>query len=130
MDALDRIRTIIEGFGGYAEPNHRRVSDEQIRAFVGEALAGLPAVEIDKLPEDERRYYDRVLLRCEFINQELFRLFDGEPTVERMEALLLADLEVIEAALAVREMTGATLNGVLLALNAAFDKREAAMQLR
>lgn len=129
MDALERIRSIIDGFAGYAEPGPRRLSDEQIRAFVGEVLAQLPAVEIDGLAAAERAYYDRVLLRCEFINYDVFRIFDGDPTAARIEATLAADLEVVEAAAALREMTGVTLDGVIVRLSDAFDKRDAAMQL-
>lgn len=128
MDAFERICSLIEGFGGYAEAAQRRVSDEQIRAFVGEALAALPAVEIDNLPAEERSSYDRVLLRCEFINQDVFRVFDGDPTTERINATLIADVEVVEAAIEVRGMTNETLNGALVRLDAAFDKRDAAMR--
>ena len=129
MDVLERIRAFIVGFSGYGEAEVRRLSDEQIRAFVGEALAALPAVEIEQLEEAERLYYDRVLLRCEFINQEIFRLFDSDPTIARVQATLLADIEVIQAAMELREITGATLNGVLVRLHDALDKRDAAMQI-
>lgn len=127
MDALERIRAVISGFGGYHEAGTRRASDEQIRAFVGEALAALPAVEIDALAAEERSCYDRVLLRCEFINQEVFQVFDGEPTAARVEATLLADVEVVEAAIGLRATQTATLNGVLTRVHDALDKRDAAM---
>lgn len=129
MDVLERIRAFIDGFAGYGEAGTRRISDEQIRAFVGEALAALPAVEIEQLLEEERLYYDRVLLRCEFINQEVFRVFDTDPTSARVEATLYADADVVEAAAQLRALTSAKLNGVLVRLHDAFDKRDAAMQL-
>jgi uncharacterized membrane protein YccC len=129
MDVLERINAFIDGFAGYGDAGSRRVSDEQIRAFVGEALAALPAVEIEQLPEEERMYYDRVLLRCEFINQDVFRVFDSDPTRARVDATLNADADVVEAAAQLRGMSTATLNGVLVRLHDAFDKRDAAMQL-
>lgn len=127
MDPLERIRSIIEGFAGYGAPGPRRLSDEQIRAFVGEALAQLPSAHVDALESGDRAYYDRVLLRCEFINQGAFRTFDLSPTPERIEAILLADLEVIDAA-STLAAGGADLDGVLARLCDAFDKRDAAMQ--
>jgi hypothetical protein len=129
MDVLDRIRAFIAGFAGYGEAASRRLSDEQIRAFVGEALAALPAVEIEQLPEEERLYYDRVLLRCEFINQEVFRVFDSDPTAARVAATLQADADVVEAAAQLGRLTSVTLNGALVRLHDAFEQRDAAMQL-
>lgn len=129
MDVLERIRAFIDGFAGYGEAGSRRASDEQIRAFVGEALAALPAVEIERLQEEERLYYDRVLLRCEFVNQEVFRVFDSDPTQVRVHATLSADAEVVEAAAELRAISSATLDGVIVRLHEAFDKRDAAMQI-
>lgn len=129
MDALERIRSIISGFAGYGEPGQRRVADEQIRGFVGETLAELPAVEIDAMTAEERACYDQVLLRCEFANQDAFRVFDGDPTPGRVLATLTADADVVEMARAIREAAGQRPNGTLAALSEAFDKRDAAMLL-
>lgn len=129
MDAVERIRAIISGFAGYDEAGHRRLSDEQIRGFVGEALAELPAVEIDALTAEERACYDRVLLRCEFVNYDVFSVFDGDPTPQRVRATLTADADVIEMARALRQAAEQPPNGTLAALSEAFDKRDAAMLL-
>jgi hypothetical protein len=128
MDALERVRSFIDGFAGYAQAEHRRVSDEQIRAFVGEALAQLPAVDVDSLDAGERTYYDRVLLRCEFINQDVFHVFDTDPTPARIEATLLADIAVVEAAAALRAVEHDVFTDLLMQLGEAFDKRDAAMR--
>lgn len=120
---------MISGFAGYEEPAQRRLSDEQIRGFVGEVLAELPAVEIDALTPEERSCYDRVLLRCEFINQDVFRVFDSEPTPQRVKAALTADVEVIEVACSLRDVLEHKPDGMLAALSEAFDKRDAAMLL-
>ena len=128
MDELERIRSFIDGFAGYAEPDHRKISDEQIRAFVGEALTELPAVEVDNLTADERSHYDRVLLRCEFINQDVFHVFDSNPTPERIQATMLADIVVVEVAAALKAVESTGFNGLLIRLSEAFDGREAAMR--
>jgi hypothetical protein len=128
MDALERIRSIIAGFAGYADGERRRLSDEQLRGFVGEVLAELPESEIDRLSPQDRSCYDRVLLRCEFVNQHVFHAFDTDPTPQRVAATLQADLGVIEMTHALRSQTGEKLDGALCSLNQAFDKRDAAMQ--
>jgi hypothetical protein len=129
MDALERIRSIIAGYAGYADSPQRRRSDEQVRGFVGEVLAELPVVEIDNFSAQERSYYDRVLLRCEFTNQHVFHIFDSDPTPQRIQAMLQADLEVVETACTLRAKTDPKPDGVIAALSEAFDKRDAAMQL-
>lgn len=127
MDALERIRAIIEDFAGYAEELARRLSDEQVRGYVGEILADLSATQIENLTGDQRSGYERVLLRCEFINQDAFRVFDQDPRPDRIAATLDADVRLLEAAAELREVQAVT--EMLAALNDAFDKRDAAMQL-
>lgn len=129
MDALERIRSLIEGFAGYDEGPLRRRSDEQIRGFVGEALAGLAAAEVDGLPAEERSCYDRVLLRCEFANQDAFRVFDTDPTPQRIEATLIADVHVVEAASSLAAVASERLSGMLAMLDEAFDLRDSAMHI-
>jgi hypothetical protein len=128
MDAIDRIRAIISDFGGYAEAVLRRASDEQIRAFAGEALAAASGPQIEGLAADVRLCYDRTLLRCEFINQDVFHVFDSDPTVERVRATLEADLEVLEAAAALREAVDGEWPVILVRLHDAFEQRDAAMR--
>lgn len=98
MESLERIGSFIRGFAGYGDAGRRRVSEEQVRAFVGEMLAELPALDIDNMSPDERSCYDRVLLRCEFVNQDAFRIFDSHPTPQRIDATLSADVDIVEAA--------------------------------
>lgn len=129
MEVLERIRSFIDGFAGYAGPDQRRVSDEQIRSYVGEVLAELPAVQIDNLSDAERSNYDRALLRCEFVNQAIFRTFDTDPTPRRIEATLTADVRIVEAAAALIDVQSAMLDGLLKQLCDAFDERDAAMQI-
>lgn len=126
MDPLERIRAIIEDFAGYAEDLARRLSDEQVRGYVGETLAGFSAAQIENLTGDARGHYDRALLRCEFINQDVFRIFDQDPRPERIAATLEADAHLVETAGALRQAQA--LAEMLVALNDAFDKRDAAMQ--
>ena len=61
---------------------------------------------------------ERLLTRCEFMNQKAFHFFDLDPSPERMANVLEADAALIDAAKA----------GDLAALERAFDRRDAAMQ--
>lgn len=114
---------------GYEEQQQRRESDEQIRAFVGERLAELPAADVDAFSPEERGRYDRVLLRCEFLNQQSFRVFDLEPTPERLAAVQNADAELKAAAEGLAGANGGEIDQALKRIEEAFDKRDAAMTL-
>jgi hypothetical protein len=127
VEALENIRSRIGDFAGYDTETSRRIADEQVRAFVGERLAALPAVEIDALPAGERAVYDRVLLRAEFMNQIAFRAFEERPVNKRIAALLQADDELIAAANELARAEGDVLDGILQRLERAFDRRDAAM---
>jgi hypothetical protein len=118
MENLETIRSAIGNFAGYESEDARRIADEQIRAFVGERLAALPADTLEALSATDRAAYDRILLRCEFINQGAFADFEHDPTPERIAALLAADAELITS---IQDFPR---------LEAAFDKRDAVMQSR
>ncbi len=114
---------------GYEQQQQRRESDEQIRAFVGERLAELPATDIDAFSPEERSRYDRILLRCEFLNQQSFRVFDLEPTPARLAAVQNADAELRAAAEGLAGANGDAIDQALKQIEEAFDKRDAAMIL-
>jgi hypothetical protein len=124
---IENIRARIGDFAGYDTDAQRRTADEQIRAFVGERLAALPAAEIDSLPPEERERYDRVLLRAEFMNQIAFRALEEHPAEERINALLAADEELVSAANELARADGAVLDGLLERVERAFDRRDSAM---
>jgi hypothetical protein len=111
----------------YEDQDKRRVADEDIRAFVGERLATMPAVEVDSLSPHERARYDRVLLRCEFFNQAAFMAFERAPTPERIAAIEQADQELKAAAQELEQADVAAFDEILARVEKAFDKRDAAM---
>ena len=119
MELLERIRLDIIDFAGYESEEHRRLSDEQIRAFVGEALASLSDGDVEAFDPSLRDTYDRMLLRAEFMNQQAFSRFAQDATMEKIAAVLAADAALIDATRAMD----------LLGLDRAFDERDAAMRL-
>jgi hypothetical protein len=123
MSALEVIRTDIPDFPGCEGEMECRLSDEQVRSYVGERLAGL---DIQQLPAEEKQLYDQVLFRSEFMNQEAFRIFDENRDEKRIAVVLDADACLIAAA-KMLDAPGGQLGDALKAINEAFDKRDAAM---
>jgi hypothetical protein len=111
MDALGALRAKIPTFPGYADANSRRLADEEVRAYLGEALAGLD----DRMgtgPLTER--YGAVLLRAEFRNQTAFRTFESADHGDgQIEAMANADLAAIELADRAGSLTDADLASYL-----------------
>src|SRR5436305_9737446 len=95
MSALEVIRADIPDFPGCEGEMECRLSDEQVRSYVGERLAALDA---GQLAAEEKQLYDRVLYRSEFMNQEAFRIFDENRDEKRIAAVLDADAALIAAA--------------------------------
>jgi hypothetical protein len=122
MNAIEEIRADIPDFPGCEGEEECRASDEQVRSYVGERLAALP---VDKLSDDEKALFEGVLFRCEFMNQEAFRIFDEDRNENRISAVLEADAALIAAA---KKLDPSGPPGdALKAINDAFDRRDAAM---
>src|SRR5581483_772462 len=122
MSAMDQIRADIPDFPGCEGEEECRASDEQVRSYVGERLAALP---LDGLSDDDKSLYENVLFRCEFMNQEAFRIFDEDRNENRVSAVLDADAVLIAAA---KKLDASGPPGdALKAINEAFDRRDAAM---
>ena len=122
MNAMEEIRADIPNFPGCEGEEECRASDEQVRSYVGERLAALP---VDKLSADEKALFDSVLFRCEFMNQEAFRIFDEDRNENRIGSVLGADAALIAAAKKLDPFGPA--GDALKAINDAFDRRDAAM---
>lgn len=118
MELSEQIQSVIGGFAGYQDEEHRRISDEQIRAFVGERLVALPAPTVDALSGSELERYERLLMRCEFVNQLAFTRFKDATAQEWIDGVAAADLRLVSAAQ----------TGDLAQIESAFDRRDAAMQ--
>jgi hypothetical protein len=127
MDAPAALSAKIPGFPGYEDANARHLSDEEVRAYVGEALAALGDRLGSAGPLTER--YESTLLRTEFTNQAVFRVYEsaklGDAQTAAMSAADLAALDVADLAAAVDASSfGAYLDSV----DAALDERDRIMQ--
>lgn len=123
MSSLDEIRAEIPDFPGCEGEMECRTSDEQVRSYVGERLAALSP---NGMSPDDKALYDSVLFRCEFMNQEAFRIFDEDRNEKRIESVLAADAALIAAA-KMLDASGAKVGDALKAISEAFDRRDAAM---
>ncbi len=70
MELLEQLRAKISGFPGYDGELERRLSDEYVRSYLGEALADLAAREL--LPPELRERVDEAILRVGFADQHAF----------------------------------------------------------
>jgi hypothetical protein len=124
----DRIgpATPVPGYAGHADARARRLSDQQVRAWVGEILAGLRGrIALDGLAER----FEALVLRCEFGDQHVIRAIEddrfGEP--ELAEEIEAHDRALVEVANQGRSAEAASLGALVEALERAFDARAAAI---
>lgn len=116
----------IPGFPGYADADSRRLADEEVRAYLGEALAALS----DRLgpvgPLTD--HLEATLLRAEFMNQSAFREFESADLDEaRLHAMAAADLTAIDLGDRAASVDAGSLASYLDAVMAALDARERVM---
>ncbi len=75
MDDLQTIRTFVPVYADYGDEATRRLTDEQVRAWVGEALSRLRerVVPLDTADSDQ---LEALLMTCGFTDQALMRTLD------------------------------------------------------
>jgi|HubBroStandDraft_1064217.scaffolds.fasta_scaffold17114_2 hypothetical protein len=127
MDALEALRAKIPGFPGFEDADARRLSDEEVRAYLGEAMAPLE----DRLslagPQAER--FESTLLRAEFMNQAAFRVYESAKLDDAQNAAMAAaDVTAIELADRADAVDASTLDAYLDSVNAVFDERDRIMK--
>jgi hypothetical protein len=101
MDDLSFLRARIATYADYAHRGERHLVDQQVRAWVGEAVAA--ARERLRPEGDAGDLADRVIFRCEFSDQALIRAsdhgsFSDAPLVEHIHALDRALIETADGA--------------------------------
>jgi hypothetical protein len=120
---------IVPGYAGHADARARRLSDQQVRAWVGEMLAGLR----ERLPADgysER--LDALIMQCEFGDQHVVKAIEDDRFAEPglVELVEGCDRKLIAAASPGRETGPAGVPALLEALESAFKERSKAIEAR
>jgi len=97
MDANEALKQKLPGFAGYGDLAARRLTDGEVRAYLGERLAGL-SVRLDPTGAAAERL-DGLILRAEFMNQQALPYFDSTTLdASHIEAVAGADLATVELA--------------------------------
>lgn len=116
----------VPGYAGHADAAARRLSDAQVRAWVGEKLADLQN-RLDL--GDLRERVDALLIRCEFADFEVARVLEDECFGERGLAELVEsyDRKLVDAAAGASTTTIEDVPALIASLELAFDERAAAI---
>ncbi len=123
-EELTEIRRSIPDYAGIDDVPARRLSDQQVRAWVGERLATLR----ERLAPDlgtAAAALDDVILRCEFGDQRVIRAietqrFDDPAFAERLSA---ANARLIGAAAGSESVGAAGVAAFVAAVDAALTSR-------
>lgn len=127
MDALRTLTETLPGFPGYGREDDRRLSDELVRAYIGEAL--VTVAERLSPQVASQTPIDELLLRCEFRNQVAFKAFEyADLDEETIEQTARYDVRLVELAQRVSTLEPAATGRFLAEVKIAFDERDHAMQ--
>ena len=120
------LRSLLPAYAGGADAAARRLSDQQVRAWIGESLVDLQ----DRLALDGfRERFDMLLGRCEFGDQHVIKALehgaldaaDAAAAVERFDA------NIVTAAARAKTVVADALGALFDELEGAFDARAAAV---
>jgi len=125
-DDLIQIRSTIPGFAGFADVAARRLSDQQVRAWVGERLAALrERVPLGAALGD----FEDAIVHCQFGDQHVIKALEdsrfGEP--ERVAVLEAEDTRLIVAASGSETVTSEGVAAFVAAVREAIRQRNAAI---
>jgi hypothetical protein len=121
MDDVAFVRERIESYADYTNDDARRLADEQIRAYVGEALARVrerlapTGVAAETL--------EGVLLRCQFADQAVIRALDDDVTADDLAALHAFDRELVGLADGADVIEKAGLDAYVARVDATIERR-------
>ncbi|MBV9232841.1 MAG: hypothetical protein JO030_02255 [Candidatus Eremiobacteraeota bacterium] len=128
MEALDRLRARIGAFPGYDTDADRRLSDELVRSYLGEAVAEL-AARNPSLEAPMRQRIDALLLRLGFASQRWFPAHAAAIVRHGVDSAVVdADAAVIELADRAASVPGDGVAAYLDEVDKALDRRDATMQ--
>ena len=126
MASLEALRAKIPQFPGYGDERARRVADELVRSYMGEALALLDERHPEYFVNIDR--YEALILRTSFMNQGAFKAFEYARMDDQLEQTLHdEDIAVVEVADRAPTVEAASLEAYLDEIAAALDRRDQTM---
>jgi hypothetical protein len=121
-EELTQIRATIPSYAGHDDAMARRLSDQQLRASVGERLAALR----ERLPAATRAApFDELLLHCQFGDQHVIKALESDRFGEHAlaDGVEVEDAHVLAAVAGSDTVDAAGLPAFIAALDAAFRHR-------
>jgi hypothetical protein len=125
-DDVTALHESIPGYGGHANAQGRRLSDQQVRAWTGESLVDLRD-RLDVTPVSDR--FEALLMRCEFGDQHVIKALENNHFAEPGAATKIEELDgrLVATATGARTVTAEGLEGFIGDLERAFDDRATAV---
>jgi hypothetical protein len=126
---IGALRALIPTYAGHESAQARRLTDQQVRAFTGEALVDLQ----DRLSLDAvRDRFDALLMRCEFGDQHVIKALEDDHFAEGPAAAANEDVDVklVEIAARLKSVDAGGLADLFGDLERAFDERAATVSGR
>jgi hypothetical protein len=126
MDPLAYVRRSIDHFPGYLDETDRRLSDELVRAYLGERLAQLKD-RLSPLDTVLESRFDDLLMRTGFTNQQAFKAFEyAKLDGVAVNGVATADATAIDTADRAASIDATAVAGYLDDVGHALDARNAA----
>jgi hypothetical protein len=124
-DDVSALHALIPAYAGHADAVARRLCDQQVRAFAGEALVDLQE-RLPIAPVQDR--FDALLMRCEFGDQHVIKALEDDRFAadEAAAAIEGCDRHLVEVAARARTVAADGLAGFIADLERAFDDRATA----
>lgn len=128
-DGMAFLRSRIPAYADYGDEDARHLVDKQVRAYVGEALSLLRERCGAELAAEIAESLERVLMMCEFTNQELIAMLGHARLTEvALEELHDVDHDLISTADRAIEVEVAALEAYLTELDHLFARRAKAVR--
>lgn len=123
-DDVSALHALIPAYAGHADAVARRLCDQQVRAFAGEALVDLQE-RLPIAPVQDR--FDALLMRCEFGDQHVIKALEDDrfAGAEHVAVVEAEDAKLLGAAVAADRVDAAGLPAFQATLQAAFTERTA-----
>jgi len=128
MDGMAFLRSRIPAYADYGDEDARHLVDKQVRAYVGEALSLLRERHNAALAAGMADALERVLMMCEFTNQQLIAMLGHARLSDvALSELHHVDHDLIKTAARATEIEVALLEEYLEELDHLFARRAKAV---
>jgi hypothetical protein len=127
-DGMTFLRSRIPAYADYGDEDARHLVDKQVRAYVGEALGLLRQRWSPMLAAELAERLERVLMMCEFTNQQLIAMLGhARLTDVALGELHEVDHDLISTADRAAEIDAEALEAYLIELDHLFARRAKAV---